>query len=144
MADSVGVRVPIRAGGRLQAHAGLKLAEGPLVENGDRLTVLITSVPTSGELRFEGRLIAMDGSSSEWKESYTIAGAGDATAFSVPLTSGWIVGFSLYVYSGTFTAGDLEASVVVTRNTGTLLNRMMTLASGDLTNSKSLGMYAYT
>lgn len=144
MPDPVSVRVPIRPGGRLQSHGTLKLAEGPLVENGDVLTVFITSVPAAGVLRFTGRMLCMDGSMSDWEESYTLAGAGSATAFNVALTSGWIIGFSLYVYSGTFGATDLEAAVVVTRNTGSLQKRLMTLASGDLTNTKTLGMYAYT
>jgi hypothetical protein len=136
--------MPRRLDGSYGAVSTLATAAGPVVQNGDLIQLLVTSTDASATIRFEGRLLTLDGEINPWLQDMIITGAGVQTPINVPLTNGWIIGFSVYVHTGTITVDEVEASVHVIRNTGNLVNRVMCLASGDLTNAKSLGLGAFT
>lgn len=144
MADTTEVKVPRKMDGRLTSISTLATAAGPLCRAGDKAILEATSTDAAVTINFEGRLLTVDGDVVPWLEVMTITGIGVQTPIQVPLTDGWIIGFNVYVASGTVTAGEVEASVHVVRNEGALRRKIMCLASGDLTNAKSLGLGAFT
>ena len=144
MADSTRIRVPRKLDGGLTTVNTVLSSSGPLVRAGDKIILSITSTDAAATVNFEGRLLTIEGDTVPWLQTMTITGAGVQTPIEVPVSDGWIVGFSAYVSSGTITAGEMEGRVDIVRNEGALRRTLMTLASGDLTNAKALGLGAFT
>lgn len=144
MADSTRLRVPRKLDGGLTTISTVSTASGPICRAGDKIVLNILSTDAVATVEFEGRILTVEGDVVPWRQLLTVAGAGTPTSVEVPLTDGWIVGFSAYVASGTITAGEMEGRVDVVRNEGAVRRIVMTLSSGDLTNTKALGLGAFT
>lgn len=144
MADSFNLFTPRNAGGSLRLLGTVPATSGPFVRNGDFLRLNLTSTDASATVTMSGRLLTMSGELVPFTQNMVVTGAGDQTAVVTPLTDGWITGFIVFVAAGTITSGEISASVDVVQGSGTGLTRMMCLASGEITNTKSLGLGAFT
>lgn len=144
MAGDFKLRVPRKLDGNLTTVNTVLSSSGPLVRAGDKIILQVSSTDASATVNFEGRLLTVEGDTVPWLQVMTITGAGVQTPIEVPITDGWIVGFSVYIAAGTITAGEMEGRVDVVRNEGALRRTLMTLASGDITNTKALGLGAFT
>ena len=144
MADSTKIRVPKKLDGALTTVNTVLSSAGPLVRAGDKIILQINSTDAAATVNFEGRQLTVEGDTVPWLQTMTITGAGIQTPIEVPLTDGWVCGFSAYVASGTITAGEMEGRVDIVRNEGALRRTLYTLASGDMTNTKALGLGAFT
>jgi hypothetical protein len=144
MADNLRMRVPKKMDGSLSTVSTVISASGPLCRADDKLRLNITSTDATATINFEGRILTVEGETNDFFQQIILTGVGAATPVDVPVTDGWIQGFAVYVVSGTITAGEMEGRVDLVRNSGSTLRTVMTLASGDLTNAKALGLGAFT
>jgi len=135
---------PLVHGGSQPGYNMLSSAPGPLVRAGDFLRLNATTTGVSGALALNGRLLTLGGAVVPFSRSLTLSGAGNQTSVAVPLPDGWIIGFDVYVSSGTITEGQVVASVEVVQGTGTAATRVMSLASGGVTSTRGLGLGGYT
>ena len=119
-------------------------APGPFMEFGEFLRLEATSTDASATLRFNGKFLSTDGEIRFFTEDMVITGTGTQTAITSRLGPCWLMGFSVRVVAGTITDGEVVASVHVARDAPTAPIHVMTLASGELTNTRALGMGAFT
>lgn len=143
MTHSVPLIRPPVPGGDLRNYSELRTAPGPYVMNGDFLRLNASSTDASATLQLNGRLLTVQGEIVPFNTTMSITGTGNQTAVPVPLVDGWIIGFDAFVSAGTITDGEVVASVDVVQGSGTGLTRVMNLASGEITNTRSLGLGAY-
>ena len=115
----------------------------PYVYRGDFLRLNATSTDASATLTINGRILTDEGDVLPFSQSMVITGAGDQTPVTIPLPRGWIMGFAVFVSAGTITDGEVIASVDVVQASGAGLTRIMGLASGEVTNTRILGLGAY-
>lgn len=143
MSERTGINTPDNLGGFTRSHSTQVAAPGPYVRNGDFLRLNATSTDASATLVLNGRLLRPDGEIVPLNLTMPITGTGNQTAVAMPLVEGWIVGFIVFVNAGTITDGEIVASVDVVQAAGSGLTRVMCLASGEVTNTRSLGLGAY-
>ena len=144
MSEYTKLITPYHSDGTLAAVAAPVTAPGPYVQDGDVLILSVTTTDSSGSLNFNGRLLRLDGEIVPWNETLTFSGTGTQTDKITPLVAGFIIGFDVSRASGTLTDGEVNASVHIGRNTGSLQQKLVCLASGEITNIRSLGLYNYT
>lgn len=144
MSYDVPMTTPKYGGGALASYSALGSAPGPRVMAGDYLRLNATTTDATGVLALNGRMMTLEGVIFPLALQLTFSGTGDQTSVAIPLTDGWIMGFSVYVISGTITDGEVQASVDVTQGTGTPGTIVMSLASGEVTNVRRLGLNGYT
>lgn len=144
MVDIISMRTPGYNDGTLASVSAPATAPGPFVMNGDVLVLSLTTSDATGSVNFNGRLLRLDGEIVPWSETLTFSGTGTQTEKVTPLAAGWIIGFDVSRASGTLSNGEVTASVHLARNTGSLLQKMACLASGEITDIRSLGLWGYT
>lgn len=137
------IRPPI-FGGDLRQYSDVRTAPGPYVMNGDFLRLKASSTDASATLTMNGRLLRVDGEIVNFTTSMVITGTGNQTAVVTPLTDGWLIGFIVFVAAGTITDGEVIASVDVVQASGSGLTPILNLGSGEITNTRSLGLDAHT
>ncbi len=115
----------------------------PYVYRGDFLRLNATSTDASATLTLAGRILTDEGDVLPFAQSMVITGAGNQAPITIPLMTGWIMGFIVYVSAGTITDGEVVASVEVVQASGAGLTRIMSLASGEISNTRTLGLGAY-
>jgi len=138
------VQMPPLDGGVQPGFIGLPSAPGPIVMNGDVLILSLTTSDSTGVISFRGRHMRTDGEIVPFERSMTFSGTGTQTEVIATLSAGWIIGFDVARESGTLTDGEVQASVHLGRNAGSLLQKVCCLASGEITNIRSLGLGGYT
>lgn len=126
-----------------KVRPGAVVAPGPYLDNGEALRLEATTTDSSGTLRLFGRLLTMDGELVESFQDMVFSGTGAQTAVDMRMGRGWLVGFSVRAVSGTITDGEVVASVHLVRNTGSLAQHLACLASGEVTNTRALGLGAF-
>jgi hypothetical protein len=141
--DAVHVRDESAQGNEIKHRPQIISASGPLVRNGDYLQLDASSTDASATIEIRGRLLRPDGQTSDFAGLMTITGTGQQSPIRIPLASGWILGFSVYVSAGTITDLEIQARVTLVLAVGPNFVPIMTLASGDITNTRSLGLNAY-
>ena len=119
-------------------------SNSPRVFRGDFIRLRATTTDTTGELTLAGRIHTHDDKTATFDTTLTFAGTGVQTAVTLPLADGYLTGFSVYVSSGTITDGEVQASVDVMQGSGNSATVVATLASGEVTNVRSLGLNGYT
>ena len=144
MAWETRVQTPNRQGGSEESFSGLVTAPGPMVQDADNIQLNLSSTNASATVNFEGRMLTLAGNVVPWKEAVVITVVGNQTAKVTVLTSGWIIGFNVYVSVGTVLDGQIKTSVEITRGSGASITRVMSLAAGDITNTRSLGLGGFT
>ena len=115
----------------------------PYVYRGDFLRLNATSTDASATLTMNGRVLTDDGEVLPFSASMVITGTGNQTAVTIPMPTGWIMGLIVFVSAGTITDGEVVASVDVVQASGSGLTRIMGLASGEVTNTRILGLGAF-
>lgn len=143
MANRVPLKTSHYVGDEEDTYSMVQSAPGPYVMNGDFLSLNATSTDASATLQFNGRLMRVDGEVVPINATMRITGTGNQTPVMVPLTDGWIIGFIVFVSAGTITDGEIVASVEVVQGSGTGATRVIALASGEITNTRSLGLGAF-
>lgn len=118
-------------------------APGPFMEFGEFLRLEATSTDASATLRLNGKFLSTDGEIRFFTEDMVITGTGTQTAVTSRIGPCWLMGFSVRVVAGTITDGEVVASVHVARDAPTAPIHVMTLASGEITNTRALGMGAF-
>lgn len=144
MAENMTTTEAFGRGDRHHGHSSLTMPPGPRVYAGDFLRLNATTTDATGVLNLNGRLLTLNHETVPLTLSMTFSGTGDQTAVITPLADGWIVGFTVYRVSGTLTDGEVQASVDVIQASGTGATPVMTLASGEITNIRRLGLWGYT
>jgi hypothetical protein len=140
MADYTAVKIPAVPGDEQPGHISLVSAPGPQVMNGDFLILSLTTSDATGVVEFRGRHMRVDGEIVPFERTLTFSGTGTQSDVVATLSAGWIIGFSVNRVSGTLTDGEVQGSVYVGRNVGGLQQKVLCLASGGITNTKSLGL----
>lgn len=143
MAHSVLVRAGQAEEGEIRSHSTLITSPGPYVRAGDFIRLNATSSNASATLRLTMRLIPVDGSVVDAQQDMVIVAAGNQTAVTLPLMDGWLDGIDVQVVAGTITAGEITATVDVVQGTGAGATPIMCLASGEVSNTRRLGLGAY-
>jgi hypothetical protein len=143
MANRVPLKTPHYVGDEEDTYSMVQSAPGPYVMNGDFLQLNATSTDASATLQFNGRLMRVDGEVIPINATMRITGTGVQTAVVSPLVDGWIIGFIVFVSAGTITDGEIVASVEVVQGVGTGATRVIGLASGEITNTRTLGLGAF-
>lgn len=143
MANRVPLKTPHYVGDEEDTYSMVQSAPGPYVMNGDFLRLNANSTDPSATLQFNGRLMRVDGEVVPINAIMVITGAGVQTAVVSPLTDGWIIGFIVFVSAGTITDGEIVVSVEVQQGSGNGATRVIALASGEVTNTRSLGAGAF-
>jgi hypothetical protein len=128
---------------RMPEKTSVIAAPGPKTENGDLLVLSLTTSDATGSVDIRGRVMTENGEINEFGRTMTFSGTGTQTEVVAPLAAGWIVGFDVSRASGTLTDGEVVASVHICRNAGSLLQKLMCLASGEVTSIRSLGLGAF-
>jgi hypothetical protein len=122
----------------------LASSPGPFVRGGDQIRLNATTTDSSGELTLAYRFLTKANEEIvTGRLTMTFSGTGVQTAITTPLAEGWIIGFAVYVSSGTITDGEVQASVDVIQGNGNSASVVMCLASGEVTNIRQLGLGAY-
>lgn len=130
---------------RMPNFGMVRSAPGPYVEAGDSLRLRATTTDATGVLTVNYRMFSLANHAMvSGTFQMTFSGTGVQTAVSKALTEGWLIGFIVYVSSGTITDGEVQASVDIIQGEGSAAFPVMNLASGEVTNVRSLGMGAYT
>ena len=119
-------------------------SRGPYMEFGEFLQLEATSTDASATLRFNGKFLSTDGEIRSFNEDMVITGTGAQTAVTSRIGPCWLMGFAVRVVAGTITDGEIVASVHVVRAGASVPTHVMTLASGEVTNTRALGMGAFT
>lgn len=123
----------------------VRSAAGPYVEAGDSLRLRATTTDASGVLTVNYRMFSLANNAMvSGTFAMTFSGTGVQTAVSKPLTEGWLIGFIVFVSSGTITDGEVQASVDIIQGEGSAAFPVMNLGSGEISNIRSLGLNAYT
>lgn len=128
----------------VDSYSQLVSAPGPYLEFGEFLYLEASSTDASATLRFSGKFLSLDAEIRSFTEEMTITGTGNQTAVTSRIGPCWLMGFSVRVVAGTITDGEIVASVHVARAGASTPVHVMTLASGDVTNTRSLGLGGYT
>lgn len=144
MSHNVPMTTPNYPGQALTSYSMLGSAPGPRVMAGDWLRLNAITTDATGVLALNGRMMTLEGVIFPLSLSMPFSGTGVQTPVVVPLTDGWIMGFSVHIASGTITDGEVQASVDVVQSTGTPGTVVMSLASGEVTNVRRLGLNGYT
>ena len=144
MAYSIPLITPRDGGGHEQNYPSLMSAPGPFVSNGDFLEINVTTSDSSGSLELTYRLLLPNGEVVNGAQPMVFSGTGIQTAVRIALSTGWLIGFDLHRLTGTLTDGEVIASVHVVQANGSGYTPMLCLASGEVTNIRSLGLGAFT
>lgn len=120
-----------------------KAGPGLRIQNNEYLFVRLSTTDATGSVSIRGRTQNLDYSTTEFNETFTFSGTGTQTLPAIPLTDGWLVGFDVSRASGTLTDGEVVASVHVGRNPASP-QLLLCLASGEISDIRSLGMGAFT
>lgn len=134
---------PRSFGGQTHGSPSLVTAAGPRVRNQDWLALTLTTTDSSGSVEINGRFLTDDGEIVPFTQSMTFSGTGTQTAIVARIGDGWLQGFSVHRVTGTLTDGEVQASVHLGTGGGSLARYECCLASGEITNIRSLGMGAY-
>ena len=134
---------PDSFGGDLKQFPGIITAAGPRVQNGDWLALTLTTSDATGTVRLTARLLRDDGEIVVTTELMTFSGTGTQTAIVARLSDGWLQGFDVSVASGTITDGEVVAAVHLGTGEGSVRSYQCCLASGEITNIRSLGLGAF-
>ena len=119
-------------------------SNSPRIFRGDFIRLRATTTDATGQLTLAGRIHTGDDETAPFILTLTFSGTGVQTATTAPLADGYLTGFSVYVSSGTITDGEVQASVDIMQGSGTGATVVATLASGEVTNVRSLGLNGYT
>ena len=119
-------------------------APGPYVEMGHAVRLDATSSIASATLRLRVRLLTAEGEITDNTQDMVITGTGIQTAIDVRVGRGWIIGLSVRAIAGTIADGDIVASVHLVSGSGASSEYLTTLASGEVTRTRALGLNAYT
>lgn len=136
---------PVPQSGGYIGNSGVVVsAAGPRVMAGDYLRLRAITYDSTGQITVNYRLQTLP--------NYEIvtgtlvmdfSGTGAQTAVVKSLAEGWIIGFDAFISSGTISPGEVTATVDVVQSSGSVATPVMCLASGELTNTKSLGINSY-
>lgn len=144
MATFPEIITPRDYGGQAQSFPGVTTAPGPLMDDGDKLIVRCTTSNATGSIEINGRLLRFDGETVFFREALTFSGTGTQAVMVAGMAGGWLIGFDLHRLTGTLTDGQVVASVHLSRNEGSLQTQGICLASGEVTDIRSLGLGAFT
>lgn len=128
----------------IDSFSGLVSAPGPYLEFGEFIYLEASSTDASCTLRISGKFLSTDGKIRAFTEDMTITGTGNQTAVTSRIGPCWLMGFSVRVVAGTITDGEVICSVHIARASASTPVHVMTLASGEVTNTRSLGLGAFT
>lgn len=128
----------------IESYSQLVSAPGPYLEFGEFIYLEATSTDASATLRLSGKFLSPDNEIRSFTEDMTITGTGTQTAVTSRIGPCWLMGFSVRVVAGTITDGEIVASVHIARASATNPVHVMTLASGEVTNTRALGLGAFT
>lgn len=129
--------------GEIDSYSQLVSANGPYLEPGEFLYLEASSTDASATLRLSGKFLSADNEIRSFSEDMVITGTGNQTAVTSRIGPCWLMGFSVRVVAGTITDGEIVASVHVARAGASTPVHVMTLASGEVTNTRALGMGAF-
>ena len=118
-------------------------AAGPRVQNGDWLALTLTTSDATGSVEINGRILTDQAEIVPFTQLMTFSGTGSQTAIVARLGGGWLQGFSVHRVSGTLTDGEVVAAVHLGTGEGATARYECCLASGEITNIRSLGMGAF-
>lgn len=127
----------------VDSYSQLVSAPGPFMEFGEFIYLEATSTDASATLRISGKFLSPDGEIRAFTEDMTITGTGTQTAVTSRIGPCWLMGFSVRVVAGTITDGEIVASVHIARASASNPVHVMTLASGEVTNTRALGLGAF-
>lgn len=144
MAYDIPLITPRDGHGKQNTYPSAVGAPGPFVVNGDQIQLSATTSNSTGALEITYRLLTPGGEVVNGQMSMTFSGTGTQTAVRTALTTGWLIGFDVHRTSGTLLQGEVFASVHVVQNAGSSWQAMLCLASGSVTDIKSLGLGAFT
>lgn len=128
----------------VDSYSQLVSAPGPYLEFGEFLYLEATSADASATLRFSGKFLSTDGEIRAFSEDMTITATGNQTAVTSRIGPCWLMGFAVRVVAGNVPNGAITASVHVARAGASTPVHVMTLASGEVTNTRALGLGAFT
>lgn len=128
----------------IHSFSDLISAPGPYMEFGEFMYLEASSTDASATLRFSGKFLSTDGEIRAFTEDMVITGTGTQTAVTSRIGPCWLMGFSVRVVAGTITDGEVVCSVHIARASASTPVHVMTLASGEVTNTRALGIGAYT
>lgn len=130
--------------GEIDSYSHLVSAPGPYLEFGEFLYLEASSTDASATVRFSGKFLSTDNEIRSFTEDMVITGTGNQTAVTSRIGPCWLLGFSVRVVAGTITDREIVASVHVARASASTPVHVMTLASGEVTNTRALGLGAFT
>lgn len=116
----------------------------PRVFAGDRIRLRATTTNATGTLVLGGRIHTFEDEVTPFNTTLTFSGTGVQTAVTSPLWHGYVIGLTVYVSSGTITDGQVQASVDIVQGDGSSATPVATIASGEITNVRSIGLNGYT
>lgn len=119
-------------------------APGPYMEMSERLYLEASSTDASATLRLAIKYLSTDNEIRYTSVDMAITGTGNQTEVTSRIGPCWLMGFSVRVVAGTITDGEIIASVHIARGGDSTPVHVMTLASGEVTNTRALGLGAYT
>ena len=143
MAEKPHYITPIEYGGGIKQEPTVIQAAGPRVKNGDWLALTLTTSDATGSVEIRGRILTDAGEIVPFQQIMTFSGTGTQTAIVARLGGGWLQGFSVHRVSGTLTDGEVVAAVHLGTGEGVTAAYECCLASGEVTDIRSLGMGAY-
>lgn len=138
------ISTPRDFGGQVHAGPSFGSAVGPYLDRGDFLQILSATTNASASLEFMYRFMSLSGEIVSGRATVVFSGTGVQTPVIVPVGNGWLIGFDLHVLTGTVIEGQVQASVHIANATGAGGFNEVSLASGELSNTRSLGLGAYT
>ena len=134
---------PLEYGGDYRQFPGVVQAAGPRVQNGDWLTLTLTTSDATGSVQINGRILTDVGEIVPFTALMTFSGTGTQTAVVARLGGGWLQGFDVHRVSGTLTDGEVIAAVHLGTGELAAARYECCLASGEVTDIRSLGLGAF-
>lgn len=130
--------------GEIDSYSHLVSAPGPYLEPGEFIYLEASSTDASATLRLSLKFLSTDNQIRSTYVDMAITGTGNQSAVTSRIGPCWIMGFSVRVVAGTITDGEIVASVHIARAGASTPVHVMTLASGEVTNTRALGLGAFT